>query len=85
MTTTKQIKIAFDGKSYWLLWHWEIVTRETATLHATATYVSGAYESLEAAEVKCKGAIVDGWTVDPNSAFVDATLNTTRSVPKSLH
>jgi hypothetical protein len=84
MITTKQVKIAFDGKSYWLLWHWEIVSRTTATLHAAAAYVSCAYESREAAEAKCEAAIVEGWTVDPNSVPVDAILNTTRSVPKTL-
>jgi hypothetical protein len=71
MTTTKQVKIGFHGNSYWLLWHWEVLTPTTATLHGSSTYVSGPYGSLEAAEATCQAAIVEGWAVDPNSVPVD--------------
>ena len=54
MTTTKQVKIGFHGNSYWLLWHWEVLTPTTATLHGSSTYVSGPYGSLEAAETTCQ-------------------------------
>jgi hypothetical protein len=53
MTTTKQVKIGFHGNSYWLLWHWEVLTPTTATLHGSSTYVSGPYGSLEPAEATC--------------------------------
>jgi hypothetical protein len=87
MTTTKQVKDCIRRKIVLVAVALGNVTRETVTLHAAATYVSGPYwnGSLEDAEATGKTAIVDGWTVDPNSAFVDAILNTTRSVPKSLY
>ncbi|HWO31032.1 MAG TPA: hypothetical protein VNO32_19740 [Candidatus Acidoferrum sp.] len=34
MTTTEQVKIGFHGNSYWLLWHWEVLTPTTATYTA---------------------------------------------------
>ena len=60
----KQVKTVFDGKSFWLLWHWETLRTTTPLAHAT-TYVSGPFAELNEAEQQAETAKVEGWTTIP--------------------
>ena len=62
MPATKIVKIMYDGKAYWLLWHWETLAYSTS-LSASERYASGPYVTLEEAE-----AVIPkdkDWTTEP--------------------
>ncbi len=60
MPEAKLVKIVFDDRGYWLLWHWE---RALLRMHPLddLLYCSGPFESIaEAAK-----AVTPGWTLIP--------------------
>jgi hypothetical protein len=59
MPWSKQVKIVFDGRGYWLLWHWE--TFLTAGASTASVYASGPFESIAVAEK----AVTPGWNLIP--------------------
>lgn len=60
---SKQVKIVFDGKVYWLLWHWETLSRQTSLSHS-AHFVDGWFATLHEARAAAANAAKDhGWTV----------------------
>jgi hypothetical protein len=58
MPALKQVKVVFDGKSYWLLWHWEILMHPTPNLNASRQFVAGPFPTVDQAEA----AIPKDWT-----------------------
>jgi hypothetical protein len=62
---SKQIKIVFDGKEYWLLWHWEDLVSPVAP---AAPLASGPFQTVEEANRVASDAEKDyGWIVLPFS------------------
>ena len=61
----KQIKILFDGKEYWLLWHWEDLVSPVAP---AAPLASGPFRTIDEANKVASDAERDwGWIVLPFS------------------
>ena len=65
MPATKQVRTVFDGKHYWLIWHWETLVVKMPKLDASAQYIRGPFYTLEAAEKEANEAIAKGWTPIP--------------------
>lgn len=64
MAAVKQAKLVHDGKSYWVLWHWEVVTRPLPHLTHSVNYADGPFSTLEDAEHAAKGkSSAEGWEI----------------------
>jgi hypothetical protein len=58
-----QVKIVFDGKEYWLLWHWQDLVSPVAP---GAPLASGPFPTLEEAnKVASDAEKTFGWIVIP--------------------
>jgi hypothetical protein len=60
MAEAKLVKIVFDDREYWLLWHWERALSRTRPLD-DLLYCSGPFASIADAEK----AVTPGWTLVP--------------------
>ena len=59
MARSKQIRVLFDGKEYWLIWHWEDLASPVAPASPLA---SGPYPTVEEANKMASDAERDhGW------------------------
>jgi len=55
----KHVKMVFDGRGYWLLWHWQSFTPAPETFPGGFSFASGPFENREIA----KEAVTDEWTL----------------------
>ncbi|MFZ0807934.1 MAG: hypothetical protein WAN03_17200 [Candidatus Sulfotelmatobacter sp.] len=62
---SKQVKVVFDGKEYWLLWHWEDLVSPLAPAQPLA---SGPFPNIEeATKVASEAEKHSGWIILPFS------------------
>jgi hypothetical protein len=57
----KQAKIVFDGRSYWIIWNWQLLPSATSPVDALWHYAGGPFISPEEAEE----AIPPDWAILP--------------------
>jgi hypothetical protein len=65
MPLTRQAKIVFDGREYWVLWNWQSITvnpSPTSLTHAFS-HVTGPFDSPEQASAVAQST--EGWSVVP--------------------